>query len=253
MRRRGGGRLLGSATVAACAALAWWLQAQRPAERIPDVDALDDADVVRAYDAVAQEPAWRALRWWLVRRALALARVGSALDLGCGPGYLAVALARRAPSLHVIGVDLATEMLARARDAARQAQLTDHLSFGKGDARHIPFPAGSLDLVVSTLSLHHWDDPLAVLDEIARVLRPGGSFLIVDLRRDMCFLFWTFFWFVTHRIAPPALRRAQEPLRSIRAAYTPEEVAHLAEHSRLQGWRVACGPTLVRLEGTTLG
>jgi len=92
-------------------------------------------------------------------------------------------------------------------------------------------------LVVSTLSLHHWSDPVAVLDEITRVLRPGGSLLIFDLRRDMAAPFWLLLWFVTRVVVPAALRRANEPLSSRDAAYTPQEAAQLAAQSRLSGWR----------------
>ena len=51
-----------------------------------------------------------------------------------------------------------------------------------GDVVTLPFADGSVDLVVSTLSLHHWDDPAAGLDEIVRVLAPGGQAWIYDFR-----------------------------------------------------------------------
>jgi ubiquinone/menaquinone biosynthesis C-methylase UbiE len=47
----------------------------------------------------------------------------------------------------------------------------------------LPFPKGSFDLVISTLSMHHWADPKAGLTEIARLLRPGGRALVWDFRR----------------------------------------------------------------------
>jgi ubiquinone/menaquinone biosynthesis C-methylase UbiE len=57
-------------------------------------------------------------------------------------------------------------------------------SFLVGDAAALAFPDGSFDLVVSTLSMHHWADPAAGLAEIGRVLRPGGRALIWDFRPD---------------------------------------------------------------------
>jgi ubiquinone/menaquinone biosynthesis C-methylase UbiE len=165
---------------------------------------------------------------------------------------LVIELARRAPGLRVTGIDLSDEMIVRGQDKARRAGVADRASFRQGAAQQIPFPDASLDLVVSTLSLHHWSDPVAVLDEIARVLRPRGSFLIFDLRRDMIAPCWLMLWFATHVIVPAALRRANEPLSSRNAAYTPREAVRLAEQSRLSGWRVTGGPLWLTIEGTAL-
>jgi len=240
--------LFGSLVVAALTA-AGWLYSRRPQERIPGREGLDDPEVARAFTRVAAMPQMRLLRRFVARRAVGMTARGEAVDLGCGPGHLAVELARRAPGLHVTGVDLSDELLAQGVDYARRAGVGDRVSFKKGDARQIPFPDGSLDLVLSTLSLHHWSDPVAVLDEVARVLRPSGSFLIFDLRRDMAAPVWLLLWFATRFVVPSALRRVNEPLASRDAAYTPEEAAQLAEQSRLSGWRVTCGPLWLTIEG----
>ncbi len=113
-------------------------------------------------------------------------RVGShpsptIVDLGSGPGELAIELARRLPAARVIGVDPAPAM----RDAAARAAMLAGVAtaaFVHGEAGAIPLPDASADLLVSTLSMHHWPDPAAALREIARVLRPGGEALIYDAR-----------------------------------------------------------------------
>jgi ubiquinone/menaquinone biosynthesis C-methylase UbiE len=190
------------------------------------------------------------LLWRLeARRALALKREGEAVDLGCGPGDLVLELARLAPGLHITGVDLAPEMLVQAGARAEESGLGDRVAFRPGDAQEIPFPDGSLDLVISTFSLHHWSAPVAVLDEIARVLRPGGALLVFDLRRDLAAPLYLLLWFATHAVVPAALRRVQEPLGSRNAAYTPQEAAELAAQSRLTGWRVTRGPLWLTVEG----
>jgi ubiquinone/menaquinone biosynthesis C-methylase UbiE len=158
-------------------------------------------------------------------------------------------MARRAPDLHVTGVDLSDKMLTEAENYATGHDMAQAVSFRKGDVQQIPFPDGSVDLVVSTLSLHHWSDPVAVLDEVDRVLRPGGSFLIFDLRRDLSAPAWLLLWVVTGFLVEPALRRANEPLASRNAAYTPLEARELAERSRLGGWRVTRGPVWLTIEG----
>ncbi len=114
-----------------------------------------------------------------------------------------------------------------------------------------PFADQSVDLAVSTLSLHHWADPIPVLDEMARILRPGGAFVVFDLRRDMIPPFYLLIWFASRFVVPQALRGMGEPLGSRNAAYTPAEAAVLAQASRLTGWRVASGPFWLSIEGTS--
>ena len=104
------------------------------------------------------------------------------LDVGCGPGQLSIKLAER--GLVVTGVDLDPEMIERARtNAASADELDDAPEFMVANAASLPFPDATFDIVVSTMSMHHWDDPAAGLAEIARVLRPTGRALIWDLRK----------------------------------------------------------------------
>ena len=241
--------LPGIAFAAVLLAAALHLYSRRPRKRIPGHEGIDDPEIVEGFNQVALMPQMGLMRWYVARRAARMTARGEAVDLGCGPGYLVAEMARQAPKLHVTGVDLSDEMLAEAEDYARQHDMDQAVSFRKGDVQQIPFADGSVDLVVSTLSLHHWSDPVAVLDEVARVLSPGGSFLIFDLRRDLSAPVWLLLWFVTGFLVPPALRRANEPLASRNAAYTPLEAHDLAERSRLNGWRVTRGPLWLIIEG----
>jgi SAM-dependent methyltransferase len=104
------------------------------------------------------------------------------LEVGCGPGHLSIRLARHGFAL--TGLDLGPAMITRARANADRPGNRDQRrpSFLVGDVAALAFPNRSFDLVVSTLSMHHWADPAAGLAEIGRVLRPGGRALIWDLR-----------------------------------------------------------------------
>jgi ubiquinone/menaquinone biosynthesis C-methylase UbiE len=75
-------------------------------------------------------------------------------------------------------------MVDRARSNAGKAGLSADLApaFTVGDVASLPFSDASFDVVVSTLSMHHWDDRQAGLAEIGRVLRPGGRALVWDFR-----------------------------------------------------------------------
>jgi ubiquinone/menaquinone biosynthesis C-methylase UbiE len=102
------------------------------------------------------------------------------LDLGCGTGQLAAQLAKRVPHGTVLGVDPAEEMIRVARRQHRRK----NLSFEVGCSDAIPAGAGAFDVIVSTISFHHWVRPVESLREVARVLRRGGRLLILDFCRD---------------------------------------------------------------------
>ena len=103
------------------------------------------------------------------------------LDVGTGPGAVPRLIAAAQPELSVAGVDLSAEMITVARNAA-QTEGAANIRFHVGDVVALPYPDKSVDLVVSSLSLHHWEDPAAGLRDIVRVLRPGGRAWIYDFR-----------------------------------------------------------------------
>jgi ubiquinone/menaquinone biosynthesis C-methylase UbiE len=108
----------------------------------------------------------------------------SVLDVGTGPGLLPVMVARRYPQLSVVGIDLSAEMVARATSTVEKELPgdADRVRFEVADVSALPFADQSVDLVVSSISMHHWDDPVAGLREVVRVLRPGGQAWIYDFR-----------------------------------------------------------------------
>jgi SAM-dependent methyltransferase len=106
---------------------------------------------------------------------------GTILEVGSGPGRLAVRLAQKAPGLKLTGVDISPEMSERAARRAASAGLGERVRFEVGDVGALPFAEESFDGAISTLSLHHWPDPARGLAEVHRVLRPGGEARIYDL------------------------------------------------------------------------
>ena len=99
------------------------------------------------------------------------------LDVGCGAGNITLGLARHIESLggkanQVQGVDVSEEALNTARSHATDAGLG--VNFITGSAESLPMPDNSVDVAYASQSLHHMDDPIAALKELARVVRPGG-------------------------------------------------------------------------------
>ncbi len=103
---------------------------------------------------------------------------GAVLDVGTGPGVLLVELAARRPDLQLTGIDLSADMIAAA--TRNLEPFGTRASAHVGDVTNLPLQDRSFDLIVSSLSLHHWDDPDAAVPELARVLRPGGRVHIYD-------------------------------------------------------------------------
>ena len=106
---------------------------------------------------------------------------GKLLEIGSGPGRVAVRLARKAPGIMLTGVDISDAMVERAARRAAGAGLSERVRFEVGDVAVLPLSDGEFDGVVSTLSLHHWPDPARGLAEIHRLLKPGGEARIYDL------------------------------------------------------------------------
>lgn len=104
---------------------------------------------------------------------------GAVLDVGTGPGVLLVELASQRPDLWLTGIDLSADMVAAA--ARNLTSASERGTTAVGDVTALPFPDQSFDLVVSSLSLHHWDHPDAAAPELARVIRPGGRVVLYDL------------------------------------------------------------------------
>ena len=129
-------------------------------------------------------------RWWNRTEALnaqvyeaVRVRLGDShrhvLDVGCGTGLLGRMLVDAHPTRTVVGIDLSTVMLAKARELAAAAP--DRLAFQVGDAELLPFSDTSFDAVVNTLSFHHFPHPERAAREFYRAVRPGGVVVIVDV------------------------------------------------------------------------
>jgi ubiquinone/menaquinone biosynthesis C-methylase UbiE len=101
------------------------------------------------------------------------------LDAGTGPGRVPIELARRCPELHIEGLDLSTEMIAYARRIAGPAS---PVRFTAGDVAELPYRDDTFDLIVATMSQHHWADAPAGMRELSRTLRPAGQVWIYDFR-----------------------------------------------------------------------
>lgn len=145
----------------------------------------------------------------LRRETVALAQIGPGervLEVGCGTGDVALAAARQAgPAGAVYGIDPAPEMIAVARAKALRAG--HPIDFRVGVIEALGFADASVDVVLSSLMMHHLPGDLKRrgLAEVARVLRPGGRLLIVDVRRPTTLAARALAALVLHGSAPESV------------------------------------------------
>jgi ubiquinone/menaquinone biosynthesis C-methylase UbiE len=106
-------------------------------------------------------------------------RAGPALDLGCGAGHAGFALARGGVT-SLIAYDVSRQMLDVVE---REAQARSHLQIATrcGAAGQLPFDDASFDLIATRYSAHHWPSVPAAITEVVRVLRPGGTLVVIDV------------------------------------------------------------------------
>jgi ubiquinone/menaquinone biosynthesis C-methylase UbiE len=157
------------------------------------------------------------------------------LEVAPGPGFLAIELAKLGYS--VTGIDISRSFVEIARRNAREAAVA--IDFRRGDVARMPFADDSFDFVVCVAAFKNFPDPVAAIDEVHRVLRPGGSASIQDLRKEA----------TDREIAEEVSSMKQGRVNALvtrwifrtallRAAYRMEAVDRLAARSRFGSGRI---------------
>jgi len=159
---------------------------------------------------------------------------GLALEIGPGPGYLGLEWLKKTEGTRLKGVEISPEMIKIALTNAREYGFENRVEYVQSDARNIPYEDNHFDGVFTNGSLHEWAQPVSILNEIHRVLKPGGRFFVSDLRRDINPLLKWFMYAVTK---PKEIRPGF--ISSINAAYTASEIEDLLRQTRWTNARVA--------------
>lgn len=120
----------------------------------------------------------------LAERVAAVISEGTFLEVGSGPAFVSIEVARRIPRVQIIGLDISETMLGIGIRNVAEAGLTGQITLRPGDAAKMPFDDAEFDFVVSSGSLHHWSKPMEVFDEIYRVLKLYQPALVYDVRKD---------------------------------------------------------------------
>lgn len=124
------------------------------------------------------------------------------LDIATGTGDFALLLAKRLKPQHIIGADISEGMMAVGREKVKEEGLQNVISFQHEDCMQLSFPDGSFDAVTSSYGVRNFQNLDKGLQEMQRVLRPGGHLLIVELTPPPRFPMKQLFWLYAHVVMP---------------------------------------------------
>ncbi len=164
------------------------------------------AHIARRYEwfdhvaSLGSDLLWRPRAIWQLDRFRGAGPVRRILDLGCGTGELTRLLARHFPSATVLGVDFTPEMLSVAR--RRTGAELPTTAWGRGTAMRLPFADATFDLVTNAFLARNLADLELALREMRRVLRPGGTLLVLEITEPVSPAFGALFHAYFDHVVP---------------------------------------------------
>ena len=133
------------------------------------------------YDKISREHRMAEIKEEANEVATHLKEGDSVLEVAPGPGYLSIELAKFG-KYKITGMDISNDLIAIAKKNAKEAGV--EVNFMQGNASSIPFVDDTFNFIVCVLSFKNFKEPVTVLNEMHRVLKPGGTVLIMDLNRN---------------------------------------------------------------------
>ena len=213
--------------------------------RVPEPEVMDDPGEAQAYSSASAEAYLSKIDDSFVEHAIGLIgpAPGRAVDIGCGPGQIVKKLSARLPEWKFCGVDRSLAMIRLAAESEGDASpatgsagsAKGNVQFVPGDANSLPFRDASFDLVLCNSVLHHMREPSRLLAEIRRIAKPNAGILLRDLRRPSRITYsFHVRWHGRHYEG----QMYKLYCDSVRAAYTPEELAAMLRPAGISGTRV---------------
>jgi 2-polyprenyl-3-methyl-5-hydroxy-6-metoxy-1,4-benzoquinol methylase len=161
----------------------------------------------------------------LLKTIKALNISGRCLDVGAGPGLLAIMIANEHPDINVTAIDLSPDMAAVAGDYIRESGLEDRISYVVGDVgdERLMRKLGKFDLVYSTFSLHHWEVPEKSIQNLWKAVADNGKLYLYDFKR----IGWLC-----------SLPLKMNEMRSMKASFTSDEISSVLERTGVTDYSI---------------
>jgi ubiquinone/menaquinone biosynthesis C-methylase UbiE len=207
-------------------------------DRISESSVIEDKELAEYYSLMAKRymriPCKRVLKRVMAKGI----EKGTVLDVGTGPGVFPIFLSKSLPEVRFKGIDLSSVMVEIAKKNAIEEGVGSRIEFGVGSAYSLPCEDHSIDLLLCINTLHHLDRPIEFFNEVARILKEEGAFVIVDFHRDVSFLFIGIFNLLWKAFFGKHPKARNGFLESIRSSYTVGECRDFLERSRLRHWKL---------------
>lgn len=173
------------------------------------------------------------------------------LDIATGTGDFALLLAKRIKPQHIIGADISEGMMAVGREKVKEEGLQNVISFQHEDCMRLSFPDGSFDAVTSSYGVRNFQNLDKGLQEMQRVLRPGGHLLIVELTPPPSFPMKQLFWLYAHVVMPLLGRLISHDDSAY--TYLPASMEAFPQPEQMEGILRKAGFTEVKWRRFTFG
>ncbi len=207
-------------------------------ERISEPGVIEDQELAEYYNRMARKYMAFPCRRVLKRIVTKGVNKGRAIDVGTGPGIFPIFMTKAIPGVRFKGIDLSPVMVDLAKRNARDEGIADRIEFEVGSAYSLPAEDRSLDLVLCINTLHHLESPVEFFNEVARSLKEGGAFVIVDFHRDASFVFIEFLNLLWKAFFGRHPKAKKGFIESVQSSYTIEECREFLERSRLKNWKL---------------
>lgn len=154
---------------------------------------------------------------------------GNVLEIGPGPGYIGLEWLKQSKDSTLTACEISRNMIKMAEKNAKEYGFEERTNYVEGNGMQMPFQNEAFDAAFSNGSLHEWEDPTKVFNEIYRILKPNGRYCITDMRRDVNpFIKWAIYLFTKPKEIRPGF------LTSLNASYTVDEIKNLLNNSLLK-------------------
>jgi len=209
--------------------------------------------VAPRYDLLNRVLSFGIDRYWRTRavRLLADEQPARVLDVATGTADLAIKVERMLHPREVVGIDLSAEMLAYGREKLDRLGLSPRISLVQGDVEDLPFPDDAFDAALVAFGVRNFEDLEAGLRGIQRVLRPGGSLVVLEFSRPRAApIKQLYAWYSRHIL--PRIGGVLSPEQSA-YEYLPSSVAAFPDGPEFLDHMAASGFGDLRWEPLTFG